>query len=256
MTSFLPDTNVWKHIGKDEAPTAQFEKTLVAGHNFLIGPPALIELVRGLVRGGEATFLEDRKMFAWMRSRNCEILDLTRPFMAKALRTNLPANSGVFPGHYRQLIDMVVNSETFDEFVKRCNTDASVWKHIESLDQIHESQIEKELKALEELAKHGKPLNIPERLANTFGVPGCRPIPIDLERRFSAAIEYAETSVRRVAQGAKPRKNNRGLYVDWQLLMYLANPDVQFLTKEDFSAEISQSPQKDRIVAPETLAAY
>jgi hypothetical protein len=254
MTAFLPDTNVWKHIGKDEILTPKFEKSLTAGDKFLIGPPALIELVRGLVRGGTERFPGDQKMFAWMTNRKCEILDLSRPFMAKVLRTNLPTNSGVSPAHYEKLIEMVVSSNCFDEFVKGCNADGSAWKNIESLDQIHEEQIEKELRALEDLAKQGKYLDIPGRLASTFGAPGCRPIPILLRHRFSAAIEYLETSVRRVAQGANLRKNDRGLYVDWQMLMYLAIPDVRFLTNEDFSGEIRKSPQKDRIVKPDTLA--
>jgi hypothetical protein len=96
MLTFLPDTNVWKHIGKDDVLTPTFEKALATGDKFLIGPPALIELVRGLVRGGAERFSEDQKMFVWMNNKKCEILDLTRPFMAKILRTNLPAYSGVF----------------------------------------------------------------------------------------------------------------------------------------------------------------
>ncbi len=253
MRTFLPDTNVWKYIGKDELLTPKFERALAGGDKFLIGPPALIELVRGLVRSGSERFSEDQKMFSWMKHKECEILDLTRPFMAKVLRTTLPANSGVFPQHYAQLIEMVVNSASFDEFVQRCKADGSVWREIESLGQIHEDQIETQLRALEDLAKQGKDLDIPGRLASTFGAPGCRPIPILVRHRFSAAIEYVETSVRRVAQGANPRKNDRGLYVDWQMLMYLAIPDVIFLTNEDFSGEISKSPQKDRIVKPDTL---
>jgi hypothetical protein len=254
MTTFLPDTNVWKHVGKDEVLTPKFERAVVAGDTFLIAPAALIELVRGLVRGGDEWFAEDQRMFAWMRNRKCGVLDLPRPFMAKILRTNLPTNSGVVPVHYEQLIETVVTSATFVEFVKRSNACGSVWKNIESLDQIHEGEIEKELTALEGLAKRRKALNVAGRLASTFGAPGCRPLPIVVSRYFSAAIEYLETSVRKVAQGANPRKNNRGLYVDWQLLMYLAVPDIKFLTKEDFSGEISKSPQKDRIVTPDILA--
>ena len=90
MTTFLPDTNVWKYIGKDEVLTPKFERALAAGAKFLIGPPALIELVRGLVRSGNERFSEDQKMFSWMKHKECEILDLTRPFMAKVLRTTLP----------------------------------------------------------------------------------------------------------------------------------------------------------------------
>lgn len=253
MSMFLPDTNVWKNVGKDAALTRAFEKALATGDRFLIAPPALIELVRGLVRGGVETFSEDRKMFGWMRSNNCEIVELTRPFMAKILRTNTPSNSGVLPAHYGQLIDMVVKSETFDDFVRISKKDGSVWKHVESLDGIHEAQLEKELLALEQLAKEGRALNISERLSATFGIPGCRPIPLILRLRFSAAIEYIESVVRKMAQGANPRKNNRGVYVDWQLLMYLARPDVMFLTNEDFSREISRSTQKSRIVKPNSL---
>jgi hypothetical protein len=254
MRTLLPDTNIWKYIGKDEVLTLKFDKATAAGDRFLIGPPALIELVRGLVRSGEERFAEDQKMFAWMMKTKCEVLDLTRPFMARILRTNLPNNSGVFPAHYVKLIETIVASTKFSEFVSHCNTKESVWNNIESLDQIHESQIEKELMSLETLAKEGKALDIPGRLAGTFGAPGCRPIPLVVSRLFSAAIEYLDTSVRKVVQGAKPRKNNRGLYVDWQLLMYLAMPDLLFLTSEDFSEEIFQSPQKERIVKPDILA--
>ena len=105
MSVFLPDTNVWKFIGKDEDLTAKFEKGLAAGDRFLVGPPALIELVRGLVRGGNERFGDDRRMFAWMRNNHCEVLDLTRPFMAKVLHTRFSSISGVVPGHYLQLIE-------------------------------------------------------------------------------------------------------------------------------------------------------
>jgi hypothetical protein len=254
MPTFIPDTNVWKHIGKDEVFTPRFERSLASGSQFLVAPPVLIELVRGLVRGGEERFSDDQKMFAWMKNNKCEILDLTRPFMARVLRTSIPANSGVFPAHYAQLIEMIVSSGTFSEFVQRSNAAGSVWKDIDSLDQIHEGQIEKELRALEELAKRHRDLNVPARLANTFGAPGCRPVPIVIRRTFSAAIEYLETSVQKMVQGANPRKNDRGLYVDWQMLMYLAIPDAMFLTSEDFTGEVSKSPQKTRIVKPDTIA--
>lgn len=253
MTPFLPDTNVWIEVGRVAVLTSKFEKALAAKDKFLITPPALIELVRGMVRHGKETFAEDKKTFLWMKDHKCEVLELTRPFMAKILKTTLPMNSGVVPKHYEQLIDTVVNSASLDEFIQRCNANDSVWKNIEALDRIHEEQIEKELRALEELAKQGKNLNIPWRLSTTFGAPGCRPNRLIICRHFSAAIEYLDTSVRKVVQGAKPRKNDRGLYVDWQLLMYLAIPDARFLTNEDFSGEIKKSPQKDRIVKPDTL---
>ena len=54
---------------------------------------------------------------------------------------------------------MVVSSATFEEFVERCNANGSAWKDIEYLDQIHEAQVEKELRALEDLARQGKALD-------------------------------------------------------------------------------------------------
>jgi hypothetical protein len=46
---------------------------------------------------------------------------------------------------------------------------------------------------------------------------------------------------------AKPRKNDPGLFVDFQLLLYLADPELVFLSKEDFSSEVKKSLQKPRI---------
>jgi hypothetical protein len=173
--------------------------------------------------------------------------------MAKALNTRLNSSSGVTPAHYSQLLQMIVQAKDFDEFIKKCNEASSVWKNIEDLDQIHEGEIEKELRSLEDLAKRNKPLDIPQRLSRWFGAPGCRPFPIIIKKRFSAAIEYLETSIGKVAHGSKPRKNDRGLYIDYQLLTYLADANISFLTNEDFSGEISQSPQRTRIVKPNVL---
>jgi hypothetical protein len=253
MTMYMPDTNVWVGVGKDADITGRFEKALANGDQFLIAPPSLIELVRGTVKFGKDKFSGDQKTFDWMQKSNCTILELPRPFMAKALNTGLNSSSGVTPTHYSQLLQMVVQAKDFDEFVKKCNEATSVWKNIEDLDKIHEDEIEKELRSLEDLAKKNKLLGIPQRMSHWFGAPGCQPFPIIIGKRFSAAIEYLETSIRKVAGGAKPRKNDRGLYIDFQLLTYLADANISFLTNEDFSGEISQSPQRTRIVKPNVL---
>jgi hypothetical protein len=253
MTSFVPDTNVWKGVGRDVDLTTKFEHALTNGDKFLIAPPALIELVRGMVRGGNTYFQEDKKTYAWMQAKGCEVLELPRPFVAKVLNTSLPQKSGVLPEHYRQLIDMVVKSADIEEFVKQCNEPQSVWKQVESLDKIHETQVEQELKALETIARRTGSLDLAALLSRTFGTPGSRPDPAVIKEKFSAPIEYLEYSISKLIQGANPRKNSRGLYVDYQLLHYLSMPDVQFLTKEKFSDEIVNSPQKGRIVSPQTL---
>lgn len=255
MTLYMPDTNVWAGVGKDAGVTASFNKALVNGDRFVIAPPSLIELVRGMARYGKDKFFDDQRTFDWMQKSKCEILDLPKPFMAKTLHTRLVSASGVTPAHYSLQLQVIVEATSFEEFVKKSNDSGSVWKNIESLDQIHESEIEKELRSLEELAARKRPLNMPKSMSSWFGAPGCRPHPLFIGRFFSAAIEYLQTSIEKVTRGAKPRKNDRGLYIDFQLLIYLANANINFLTNEDFSAEISKSPQRIRIVKPNTLPA-
>jgi hypothetical protein len=253
MTAFLPDTNVWIRAREDAGLTSRFENALAAGNKFLIAPPALIELVRGTVRQGNKEFCEDKKTYLWMRDHKCEVLELPKPFMANILNIAYPQIPRVIPKHYEQLIVMLISSADFDEFVKRCNAKDSVWKNIESLDQIHGEQIDKELGWLKKLASQG--LEIAKAYSMLFGVPGCRPNPLIIQREFSASIEYLESSFRKVAvQRADPQKNDRGVYVDFQLLTYLALPDVWFLSDEKFSTEITRSPQKGRIVKPDMLA--
>jgi hypothetical protein len=209
--------------------------------------------VRGLVRYGNETFLEDKKTYIWMKERRCEVLELTKPFMATILNTTFTKNSRVVPKDYEQPIEMVVCSNSLNEFIVLCNAAESVWKDVESLDRIHEEQIEKELMWLEKFADRG--INIAQAFAMLFGTSGCRPSPALVACKFSAFIEYLESSFRKVSvSGAKPRKNDRGMYVDWQLLTYLACPDVMFVTHERFSGEITKSPQKDRIIKPDELA--
>ena len=71
--------------------------------------------------------------------------------------------------------------------------------------------------------------------------------------RFSAAMEYADTTIARIRAGANPRKNDPGRYGDFQLFFYLADPDIHLLTREDFSSDIKASPQRTRIVGLDSL---
>ncbi len=252
MAAYLPDTNVLIDFGRDGAVSAKLENAQNNGSAFLIAPPALIELVRGMIAGGRNTFQNDKKVFVWLQAHGCQVLELPRPFMAKILHTST-RTSGVVPLHYQQLVEMVANSADFDEFLRRTQAAGSVWRDISQLYEIHERQLEKELIALESIAARGGNLDLAKGLSHMFGMPGCRPNHLVLQRRFSAAIEYLESSVTKIRGGAKPRKNDRGLYVDFQMLLYLGRPDLSFLTKENFAAEIRMSPQKARIVRLEAV---
>jgi hypothetical protein len=253
MVCLIPDTNVWIGVGRNPDTSGKLERAQANGRKTVIAPAALIELVRGMVRHGNETFVEDKKTYQWMVDNKCDVLELTKPFMIEVLRADPLRNSRVLPIHYHQLIGMVTASNSLDEFIQRCNAKGSVWNKVDELDLIHEAVIEKELKALEALARQDKNLDVSGALAKTFRVCGVSPDAATVREHFSAAIEYLQSSLKKVSQGAKPRKNDRGLYVDWQLLMYLALPEALFVTDEDFSPEITKSPQKDRIVKPDSL---
>ncbi len=49
MPEYFPDTNVLIDFGRNPAAQAKLENTRQGGTKFLVAPPALIELVRGMV---------------------------------------------------------------------------------------------------------------------------------------------------------------------------------------------------------------
>jgi hypothetical protein len=184
--------------------------------------------------------------FALMLERQHVILELPKPFMAKVLNTTLPNPSQVKPEHYRELVRMVVDSSNHAEFVSKANAASSVWRMIEGINKIHNGVLDQELVALCRIPKQTAVGVLAIRMCHWFGAPGCRPNSLVFRQKFSAALEFLEDSLRKVYQGAKPEKNDRGLFVDFQLLFYLADPDIYFLTGEDFSTKVKTSPQASR----------
>lgn len=251
-TKFLPDTNILiDYAWRDPVVQARLDKTQQHGTGFVIGPPVLIELVRGLVAQGDKTFLGDQKVFNWLYKQNLTILPLPKPFMAQILGASIPKKSGVEPHHYGQLIETIAKANTFEDFLAQNQNPDSVWNLIGEGNKIHEAELDKEFNALEQLSSRTH--NIGNALSRMFGAPGARPNPLIIERRFSAAIEFLQASLYQVHYGARPRKNDPGLYVDFQLLFYLADPEIAFLTEENFSDKIRHSPQRDRIVTIDSL---
>jgi hypothetical protein len=173
--------------------------------------------------------------------------------MAAILKSNSRRAVEVDPKHYLQLMQMLANSATFEQFLDLSKAPESDWKQIDEADKIHNEILDREFEGLERIAKRRGSLYLAAQLSQSFGPPGNHPIPLVVERKFSAALEFLRASLAKVEGGAKPRKNDPGLYVDFQLLLYLADPEIVFLTKEDFSEEIKKSPQKDRILSPDSL---
>ena len=251
MPLYFPDTNILIDYGREAAVREQLERAVRTGTNFTIAPPALIELTRGLIKSGATHFDSDKLVFTWMQDQNFEILPLPYPFMAKVLGSSVTARGRVEPHHYRELISMVSGAADFADFIKK--TTGTVWQDVNRADQIHSDELDKEIAALGSLAKKGLGQNYAKRLSQKFGIPGCRPNPLILARRFSAALEFLESSIVKIRSGSNPRKNDPGLYTDFQLLLYLGDDELRFLTNEKFAAEIKRSPQRQHILGLDSL---
>jgi hypothetical protein len=248
MPTYLPDTNVLIDIGRDPAVQTKLDNTEQTGSKFVIAPTTTTELMVGVVKGGATYFEQNKKIVTWLLAHSDAILDLPRPFIGKIL--GFPSKrSRVEMHHYVQCLEMVANSQAFDEFLKRKDAVGSVWSDIDKAAPIHDAQVDKEFTALEKFAKLPQgTVDVVAMLCKTFAVGGVCPDPKMLRQHCSAAIEYQEASIAKIRAGAKPRKNDRGRYGDSQLFFYLADPNITLLTSEDFSGDIKQSPQRTRIV--------
>jgi len=146
------------------------------------------------------------------------------------------------------LMDLLIQAKTFSDFLAETERPDSIWRRMNELDSIHEGILERELTSLETLARASLRA-LPVNLARMYRFSGLLPDPDFVEARFSAAIEFLRSSITQVRTGAKPRKNDRGLYVDQQLFFYLADPEAVVVTNENFSREIKTSPQRSRIIS-------
>lgn len=247
MNVYLPDTNVLIEFGRGLSVRNQLESTSQNGSKFVIAPPTLEELTRGVIAGGKAHFDGNKQVFIWMKAQKCAILDLPLPFVGKVL--GIPLKRGdVEVHHYLQLVDMIASSGTFDEFLQRKDKADSAWSDIDRSVAIHDQRLDKEFGALEKIAKLPGTFDLAAKFCETFGAAGAHPDASSFRQHFSAAIEYFESTLARIRGGARPRKNDPGRYGDFQLLFYLAEPGFSLLTQEDFSDDIRSSPQRTRIV--------
>jgi hypothetical protein len=249
MARYLPDTNVLIDMGRDPTVQTKLENAEQGGSKFVIAPSTMTELTVGVVKGGATYFKQNKKIFTWLQTHSDAILDLPGPFIGKTL--GFPSKrSHVETHHHVQRIEMVANSQTFDEFLKRKDDAGNVWSDIDKAPQIHKAQVDKEFTALEERAKLPPgTFDVAALFCKYFGCPD----PKLFRQHFSAAVEYGEASIAKIRAGATPRKNDRGRYGDFQLFFYLADPNITLLTSEDFSGDIKQSPQRTRIVRFDAL---
>jgi hypothetical protein len=253
MPTYLPDTNVLIDFGKDLAVQTKLENAEQSGSKFVIAPSTMTELTVGVIKGGATHFGQNKKTFTWLQAHSDAILDLPRPFIGKILGFQ-SSRSQVETHHHVQRVEMVANSHTFDEFLKRKDDAGNVWSDIDKAPQIHADKVDKEFTELEKLAKLPQgTVDAVATFCKTFAVGGVCPDPKLFRKHFSAAVEYLDASIAKIRAGAKPWKNDRGRYGDFQLFFYLADPNITLLTREDFSGDITQSPQRTRIVGFDAL---
>ena len=244
---YIIDSNIWIDAGQGKL-----------GCNDLIGKPGIkvalaplviIELVRGVVKGGESRFLRNRLMIECMA--NSEILELPKPFVFGILWKVYGGVSDVRPNHYKTLLDLLIGSKSLTEFLKKTEQPDSVWKRMSEMDSIHHGVLEKELRSLSTLADRASIKALHVHMAHMYRVGDLIPDPDSFEITFSAGVEFLRSSIIQVRNGANFLKNNRGMYVDNQLFFYLADPEAVVVSNEDFSQEIRKSPQKNRIISYE-----
>lgn len=250
-TRYVFDTNVWIDVSRGQIKCRDLRKKV--GTGLLLSPLAITELVRGTIKGGESIFVRDKPMFKCMADGAPEILELPKPFVYKVIWNVDAVASGISgirprPQRYRELLEMLIDSKTLSEFLRRAEAPGSPWAKITYLDRIHESVLSRELNSLE-LLTSASPKALSVYVSHMYACGGLIPDPEFIEQRFSAALEYLRACVLKVRRGGKPWKNDRGSYVDLQFFWYLADPRIIFVTKEDFSDEIKASSQRTRIIS-------
>jgi len=195
MPTYLPDTNVLIDLGKDTAVQTKLDNAKQNGSKFVIAPSTMTELTVGVVKGGAKYFEQNKKTFAWLQKHSDAILDAPRPFIGKIL--GFPSKrSQVEAHHLVQRVEMVTNSQTFDDFLKRKDDAGNVWLDIDKAAQIHNAQLDKEFAAMEKLPQGA--FDFALEFCKTFAVGGACPDPNLLRQHFSAAIEYEETTIAKI----------------------------------------------------------
>jgi hypothetical protein len=212
----------------------------------VVAPFVIMELMKETVKHKDKYFDNDKRVFQCMAQ--FDVLPLTKVFIYQRLwNSGEEASARVGPENYKKLLQMMVDSGSYNEFIEKTKSAGSEWFQTEAWSTTHEGVLDKELRAVDQLAKVD-PEFIATGLAKLYVFKGSFPKDDAVEKEFSAALEYLRSVIVKVRNGANLRKNDRGMYVDFQILFYLADPNATIVSNEDFSDEVSKSPQKDRII--------
>ncbi len=244
--NYIFDTNVWVDVSRKALPCDELRPR--GGLNSVISPLVVTELMWGIVKGGEAKFSDNQSMVRCMADGDPEILELPKAFVDRIIWGAPRREPEVRPEHYRMLLGMLTESRNHADFLRRVEHPSSPWNRLSELDSIHQSVLEKELSAFETIAAGASLSALHVSMPRMYRCGGLFPDPDWFGSKFSAAVEYIKNCAALVRNGAKPRKNNRGIYLDSQLFWYLADPANALVSKEDFSSIIRISPQRSQII--------
>jgi hypothetical protein len=242
---YVLDTNIWLDLTRGKVSCSELSSK--AHIQVVVAPFVIMELMKETVKHKGKYFDNDKRVFQCIAK--FRVLELTKVFVHQRLwnsREGVSARVG--PENYRNLLQMMLDSNSYDEFIAKTKSRGSEWFQAETWDATHEGVLDKELRAVDELAKVD-PKSIATGLAKLYPFRGSPAKEDSVENEFSAALEYLRSVIVKVRNGANLVKNDRGMYVDFQILFYLADRNATIVSNEDFSSEISKSPQKDRIIA-------
>jgi predicted nucleic acid-binding protein len=246
---YVLDTNIWLDLTRGKVLCADLSNK--AHIKVVVAPFVIMELMKETVKHKGKYFENDKSVFQCMAK--FDVLALTKVFIYQRLwNSGEEASARVGSENYKKLLQMMVDSGSYDEFIEKTKSAGSEWFQAETWDATHEGVLDKELRAVDQLAKVD-PKSIATGLAKLYPFKGSFPKEDSIEREFSAALEYLRSVTVKVRNGANLAKNDRGMYVDFQILFYLADPNATIVSNEHFFSEISKSPQKDRII---TLAQF
>jgi len=115
MPFYILDSNIW--IDLSQGKIACSDVTGRPSVRVVLAPFMINELMRGIVKGGETYFPQNRKMVKCMVP--CDILELPKVFICKTLWNIAGGVSNVHAEHYKALLEMVVGSNSHKEFLRR-----------------------------------------------------------------------------------------------------------------------------------------
>lgn len=260
---FLLDTNVAIAVGTRDSDFEGLRTFLLSTNGrLLLGPPVIAELLVKVLNGQNRYFEKNKRPLTRLIALNPEIFELPESFARILFFGPNTFIVGVRPWHYRELLTVLEASNSKSDFIARAHAPAVQWNRIQNLPTIHNDQVSRELNDLRRLASQQPKRAFAEKVAESVSNGAITGVadglsngvltvdPNKVSQAFSAAFEYLEANILKVKAGAKPEKNDRGVWVDYNILWYLADPEVTMITLEKFHRSITKSPQASRIIEP------